>query len=99
MSNDNGRFFLFLVLQRKHFEIADFRLIDIFENKTAAFSRAEEMRNKGIDTALIPFIPDGSVESLSNSEVETLFHMFYGIGAKPYCGDSRDIVSILRYIE
>lgn len=99
MSNDNCRFFLFLVLQRKHFEIANFRLVDVFENKTAAFSRAEEMRNKGIDTALIPLIPDGSVESLSDSEVETLCHMFYGIDAKPYCGDSGDIVSILRHIE
>ncbi|MBO5320827.1 MAG: hypothetical protein J6B01_13655 [Ruminococcus sp.] len=99
MSNDNYRFFLFLVLQRKHFEIADFWLIGVFEDKTVAFSRAEEIRKKGIDTALIPLIPDGSAESLSDSEVETLFHMFYGIGAKPYCGDSSDIVSILRYIE
>ena len=99
MSNDNCRFFLFLVLQRKHFEIADFRLIDVFEDKTVAFSRAEEIRKKGIYAALIPLIPDGSAESLSDSEVEILFHMFYGIGAKPYCGDSSDIVSILQYIE
>ena len=99
MSNDNCRFFLFLVLQRKHFEIADFRLIDVFENKTAAFSRAEEIRKKGIYAALIPLIPDGSAESLSDSEVEILFRMFYGIDAKPYCGDGSDIVSILRYVE
>lgn len=42
MSNDNCRFFLFLVLQRKHFEIANFQLVDVFENKTAAFSKQKK---------------------------------------------------------
>lgn len=98
MSND-CRFFLCLVLKRSDFNIVDFSLIDVFENKSAAFSQAEQMRNKGVDVVLIPLIPDKSEEYLNDIEVEKLSHMFKGIGVKSYCGDSGDILAILRYIE
>lgn len=98
--NNDCRFFLCLVLKRSDFKIADFSLIDVFENKSAAFSQAEHMRNKGIDVVLIPLIPNESEEEyLNDIEVEKLYHMFKGIGVKSYCGDSGDILTILRYIE
>lgn len=53
-------------------------------------------QNKGVDVVLIP---DKSEEYLNDIEVEKLYHMFKGIGVKPYSGDSRDTLAILRYIE
>lgn len=98
--NNACKFFLCVVLKRSDFKIVDFSLIDVFENKSAAFSQAEHMRNKGVDVVLIPLIPNESEEEyLNDIEVEKLYHMFKGIGVKPYCGDSRDTLAILRYIE
>lgn len=99
MSNNDCTFFLFMVLKRPSLEIADYQLIDVFENKSAAFSQADQMRNKGVDVMLIPLIPDKSEEYLNKSEVKKLFHMFNGIGVKSYCGDRGDTHAILRYIE
>lgn len=99
MSNNDCTFFLFLVLKRTSLEIADYQLIDVFENKSAAFLQAEQMRNKGVDVVLIPLIPDKSEEYLNKNEVEKLIRMFNGIGVKSCCGDNGDIFAILRYIE
>lgn len=99
MINNDCTFFLFLVLRRKSLKISDYQLINVFENKSDAFSQAEQMRNKGVDVVLIPLIPDKSEEYLNRNEVEKLLRMFNGIGVKSYCGDSGDILAILRYIE